>query len=138
MCNYVLVCVVFVVLLVASVLALMRWLLCGGDGSKKNDICNYRKIPRANFFYQYGFNQFNKIRPASNYDFLRILLIRKPIKSATRICVTIRADGSLLLRGSPQAPPTPLLSLRHFVIIGSRQVLGPHRTVAYNNVVCCL
>ena len=28
--------------------------------------------------------------------------------------------GSLLLRGSPQAPPTPLLSLRHFVIIGSR------------------
>ena len=26
----------------------------------------------------------------------------------------------LLLRGSPQAPPTPLLSLRHFVIIGSR------------------
>ena len=29
------VCVVFVVLLVASVLASMRWLLCGGDGSKK-------------------------------------------------------------------------------------------------------
>ena len=30
-----LVCVVFVVLLVVSVLASMRWLLCGGDGSKK-------------------------------------------------------------------------------------------------------
>ena len=30
-----LICVVFVVLLVASVLASMRWLLCGGDGSKK-------------------------------------------------------------------------------------------------------
>ena len=28
--------------------------------------------------------------------------------------------GSLLLRGLPQAPPTPLPSLRHFVIIGSR------------------
>ena len=46
-----LVCVVFVVLLVASVLASMRWLLCGGDGSKKkNDICNSKnKIPRENF-----------------------------------------------------------------------------------------
>ena len=33
MCQYV--CVVFVVLLVASVLASMRWLLCGGDRSKK-------------------------------------------------------------------------------------------------------
>ena len=30
-----LVCVVFVVLLVASVLASMRWLFRGGDGSKK-------------------------------------------------------------------------------------------------------
>ena len=28
--------------------------------------------------------------------------------------------GSSLLRGSPRAPPTPLLSLRHFVIIVSR------------------
>ena len=46
-----LVCVVFVVLLVASVLASMRWLLCGDDGSKKkNDICNSKnKIPRENF-----------------------------------------------------------------------------------------
>ena len=33
--QYVLVCVVFVVLLVASVLASMRWQLCGGDSSKK-------------------------------------------------------------------------------------------------------
>ena len=39
---------------------------------------------------------------------------------------------SLLLRGSPQAPPTPLLGLRHFVIIGSRLVLAPsqHRCFA--------
>ena len=28
--------------------------------------------------------------------------------------------GSLLLQGSPHAPPTPQLDLRHFVIIGSR------------------
>ena len=34
LCLYVSVCVVFVVLLVASVLASVRWLLCGGDGSK--------------------------------------------------------------------------------------------------------
>ena len=40
LCLVVLVCVVFVELLVASVLASMRWLLCGGDDSKKdqNDI----------------------------------------------------------------------------------------------------
>ena len=53
MCLYVSVCVVFVVLLVASVLASMRWLLCGGDGSKKkkkNDIYNYRKNPAREFF----------------------------------------------------------------------------------------
>ena len=52
MCQYVLICAVFVVLLVASVLASMRWLLCGGDGSKKkkNDICNYRKKNREGFF----------------------------------------------------------------------------------------
>ena len=35
MCLYVLVCVVFVVLLVASVLASMCWLLCGGTVQKK-------------------------------------------------------------------------------------------------------
>ena len=35
LCQYVLLCVVCVVLLVASVLVSMRWLLCGGDGSKK-------------------------------------------------------------------------------------------------------
>ena len=40
MCLFVLVCVV---LLVASVLASVRWLLCGGDGSKKEkkDVCNF-------------------------------------------------------------------------------------------------
>ena len=44
----------------------------------------------------------------------------------------------LLLRGSPQAPPTPLLSLRHFVIIGSRWGARAQSAVVYNNVVCCL
>ena len=46
--------------------------------------------------------------------------------------------GSLLLRRSPQALPTPQLSMRHFVIIGSRLVLGFHSAVVYNNVICCL
>ena len=50
MCKYVLVCVVFVVLLVASVLASMRWLLCGGDGSKrKKTSVITNKNPRVNF-----------------------------------------------------------------------------------------
>ena len=43
---------------------------------------------------------------------------------------------SLLFRGSPHAPPTPLLSLRHFrdhwFAVGARAPI----TVAYNNVVC--
>ena len=62
-CQYVLVCVVFVVLLVASVLASMRWLLCGGDGSKKNDIYNYRKKSSERIYLHYGFNYFEKIDP---------------------------------------------------------------------------
>ena len=44
-----LVCVVFVVLLVASVLASMRWLFCGVT-VQKNDICNHRKNPAREFF----------------------------------------------------------------------------------------
>ena len=54
-----LLCVVFVVLLVASVLASMRWLLCGGDGSEKkkekNDICNSQKKKTARDFSITGF-----------------------------------------------------------------------------------
>ena len=48
LCLVVFVCVFFVVLLLASVLASMRWLLCGGDDSNKdhNEICNYKKISR--------------------------------------------------------------------------------------------
>ena len=55
MCLYVLVCVsgvsvcvVFVVLLVASVLASMRWLLCGGDGSKEKSVIT-EKYPAKDF-----------------------------------------------------------------------------------------
>ena len=63
MCQYVVVCVVFVVLLVASMLPSMRWLLCGGDGSKKKDICNYRKMSRERIFH-YGFKLIRKITTA--------------------------------------------------------------------------
>ena len=50
-CQYVSVCVVFVVLLVASVLASLRWLLCGGDGSKKTKTTSVitENIPREKF-----------------------------------------------------------------------------------------
>ena len=53
MCKYVLVCVVFVVLLVASVLASMRWLLCGGDGSKEKKTLSVitEKYPAREFFH---------------------------------------------------------------------------------------
>ena len=74
MCQYVSVCVVFVVLLVASVLASMRWLLCGGDGSKdKNDICNYKKSSERNFPLRF------KIKTASNYSHYSLELIRKKL-----------------------------------------------------------
>ena len=49
---FVLVCVVFVVLLVASVLASMHWLLCGDDGSKKTKTKPQitGNIPQGNLF----------------------------------------------------------------------------------------
>ena len=55
MCWYVLVCVV---LLVASVLASVRWLLCGGDSSNKdkNDVSNFKKMSRERIYPHYGFN----------------------------------------------------------------------------------
>ena len=62
---YVLACVVFVVLLVASVLASMRWLLCGGDGSKRKNtksVILQKKIPRGNFSILV-FNLFEKLDP---------------------------------------------------------------------------
>ena len=50
LCLVVLVCVVFVVLLVAPVLASMRWLLCGGDGSEeKATSVISRKCPAREF-----------------------------------------------------------------------------------------
>ena len=52
MCQYVSVCVVFAVLLFASVLASMRLLLCGGDGSKKTkttSVIPKKKYPAREF-----------------------------------------------------------------------------------------
>ena len=46
MCQNVSVCVIFVVLLVASVLASMRWVLCGFDRSKETKFVITKKIPR--------------------------------------------------------------------------------------------
>ena len=52
-CDSMCECVVFVALLVASVLASVRWLLCGGDGSKKMPKKNTtsvisKEVPREN------------------------------------------------------------------------------------------
>ena len=83
-CSVVLVCVVFVVLLVASVLAPMRWLLCGGDVFL--------------FFSLQKFLQFQKTReriskilnPHKITNITDLLYSKKKtIKSAPRISVII-------------------------------------------------
>ena len=81
---WVLVCVVFVVLLVASVLASMRWLLCGGDGSKmvENDVCNFKKCRDGFVTITVLIN--SKNMPASNYEFC-----------TTHFCNHFRRDGTL-------------------------------------------
>ena len=50
LCLVVFVCVVFVVLLVASVLASLRWLLCGGDGAEERttSVISKKNVPREN------------------------------------------------------------------------------------------
>ena len=63
---------VCVVLLVASVLASVRWLLCGGDGSKneKTDVCNFfKKVSRERIYPHYGFNSFENFKTALNYEY---------------------------------------------------------------------
>ena len=90
MCQHVSVCVVFVVLLVASVLASMRGLLWCGDGSKKkNEICHSKKNPARKIFH-YGLNLFEKKR--IKLQSLQICVDSKTIKSAPRISVIILAQ----------------------------------------------
>ena len=72
MWQYVVVCVVVVVLLVASVLASMRWLLCGGDETKKNEICNSKKYPAREFYLHYGFYLINSKKNALTYSHYRL------------------------------------------------------------------
>ena len=83
MCVFLLVCVSMcqyvlssLCLLVASVLASMRWLLCGGDGSKKTITTSVitKKNPAKEFFH-YGF----KLKTASNYSHYSFELIRKKL-----------------------------------------------------------
>ena len=94
-------------MLVASALASMRWLLCGGDRTKtKNEICNNRKISRERIDLHYGCNKFKKT--ALNYSHYRFILIRKTIKSAKRISVIIFAEMVKEARVSaPPWEPTP-------------------------------
>ena len=78
-----LVCVVFFVLLVAPVLASMRLLLCGGDGSNKETTKSVitQQIPATDFLFTITvlINSKKKIRPASNYAYYGFLLIRKQL-----------------------------------------------------------
>ena len=79
-------------LLVASVLASMRWLLCGGDSyekEEKNDVCNFKKnVPRENLSPLRFFINSKKLN-RTELRILRIQLSRKTIKSAPRISVII-------------------------------------------------
>ena len=61
-----LVCVVFVVLLVASVLASMRWLLCVVTVQKKKKArsVNAKEMSRERIYLHYGLNSF-----ASNFQY---------------------------------------------------------------------
>ena len=57
LCVVVLSCVVFVVLLFASVLVSMRWLLCGSDGSEeKTASVISKKMSREGIYPHYGLN----------------------------------------------------------------------------------
>ena len=53
LCLVVFGCVIFVELLVASVLASMRWLLCGDDSTKTRtkSVIPKKNNPRENFFH---------------------------------------------------------------------------------------
>ena len=70
--QYGVVCVVFVVLLVASVLASMHWLLCGGDSSKEKttSVISKKSVPRENLS-PLRFKLVRKNKPASNYELYR-------------------------------------------------------------------
>ena len=85
LCQYVSVCVVFVVLLVASVLASMRWLLCRGDGSKEKSVVT-EKYPANDFSITVLLKSKNK--SALNYNHFSFFY-SKTIKSAPRISAII-------------------------------------------------
>ena len=90
-----LVCVVFVVLLAASALASMRWLLCGGDDSTKTKTKSVitKKIHREDFFTITVLIHSKKIDPHQITN-VTVFLFKK-IKSATRIYVKVSRDGIL-------------------------------------------
>ena len=83
MWRHVVVCGVFVVLSVASALASMRWLLCGGVGWK-NGVCHFKKVPRE-ILSPLRFSAKN----APHYEFYRFNQFEKTMKSAPRISVII-------------------------------------------------
>ena len=83
MCQSVLVCVVFVVLLVAVDVLAVVW------RKKKNDVCNFKKMSRERIYLHYDFNELEKIKNRIELRSLLFKSIRKTIKSAPRISVII-------------------------------------------------
>ena len=75
LCYYVIVCVVFVVLLVAVDALAVVW--C----SKKvqNEICNYKKYPAREIFPLQFYINSKKIQTALNYSHYSFILIRKKL-----------------------------------------------------------
>ena len=68
-------------LLVASVLASMRWLLCGGDSSKKEKTTSVisKKCPAREFISITVFINSKKLKTAPNYEFHGFIKFEKQL-----------------------------------------------------------
>ena len=109
-CDSMCLCVVFVVLLVASVLASMRWLLCGGDVSKEKTKPQITgKYPVREFFPITVLYLFEKIKSALIYSHYSFILIRKNKSAPRQICNYFRGNGSrTILRVMRSDRPDPV------------------------------
>ena len=111
----VLVRVVFVLLLVASVLALMRWLMCGGDDAKKTKTKSV--ITKKNLARNFVPLRFEFIQKIDPQQITNITVFENwKNKSATRISVVIFMTMAL--------SPTPVVSMevRHIPSSSLRSV----------------
>ena len=103
-------------LLVASVLASMRWLLCGGDSSKKKKKTTSvisKKVSRERIYHHHGFLLIRRnLKPHRITNFTD-LIDSKTIKSAPHISVIIFVEMVLLNTTKSGAVPVFSWSLKH-------------------------